>query len=193
MNSQKKSSSSARWVWLDLEMSGLNPAVHRILEIATVITDPQLNVISEGPVLAIHQPDEVLDAMDEWCTTTHGKSGLTERVRASTISEEQAQQMTLDYLQLEVQPNTAPLCGNSIWQDRRFLIQYMPPLAQFFHYRNLDVSSLKILAQQWDPDIAAERHGQGRHRALDDIYDSIAELKWYREKMFQPKYRQNRR
>lgn len=182
-----------RWIWLDLEMSGLDVEQHRILEIATVITDPQLNIVAEGSALAIHQSDEILDAMDEWCTETHGESGLTERVQQSKLNEMEAQRQVLDFLQLDVEPGVSPLCGNSVWQDRRFLMRYMPALAQFFHYRNLDVSSLKILAQQWAPQLIANQQKHSRHRALDDVYDSIAELKYYRQQMFLPKYSQNQR
>jgi oligoribonuclease len=172
-------------VWLDLEMTGLDPDSDLIIEIATVVTDKHLVVLAEGPVLAIHQPDSALEAMDEWNTTQHGASGLTERVRASTTSEQSAEQATLDFLRQYVDPGSSPMCGNSICQDRRFLSRRMPELASFFHYRNLDVSSLKILAQLWTPDIAARFNKQSTHLALADIHDSIRELRFYREKLFQ--------
>jgi oligoribonuclease len=173
-------------VWLDLEMTGLDPDSDLIIEIATVVTDKHLVVLAEGPVLAIHQPDSALEAMDEWNTTQHGASGLTERVRASTTSEQSAEQATLDFLRQYVDPGSSPMCGNSICQDRRFLSRRMPELAGFFHYRNLDVSSFKILAQLWKPDIAARFNKQSTHLALADIHDSIRELRFYREKLFQP-------
>ena len=169
-----------RWVWLDLEMSGLEPERHRILEIATVVTDQTLKVVAEGPNLAIFQPDPILEDMDDWCTRTHGDSGLTERVRNSPLDLKQAEQKTLEFLSTHAEPGTAPLCGNSIWQDRRFLDRYMPDLARFFHYRQLDVSSLKLLVKAWLPERDEGFTKQGSHRALNDIYDSIAELKFYR-------------
>jgi oligoribonuclease len=172
-------------VWIDLEMTGLNPDSDLIIEIATVVTDKHLVVLAEGPVLAIHQPDAVLAAMDEWNTNQHGISGLTERVRASTTAEAEAEQLTLQFLRQYIDPGLSPMCGNSICQDRRFLIRHMPELATFFHYRNLDVSSLKILAQLWKPEVAARFNKQSTHLALADIHDSIRELRFYREKLFQ--------
>ncbi len=173
-------------IWIDLEMTGLDPEKDLIIEIATVVTDKHLVVLAEGPVLAIHQSDEVLAGMDEWNTTQHGGSGLTERVRGSTTTAQEAEQSTLDFLRQYVDPGLSPMCGNSICQDRRFLIRYMPELAAFFHYRNLDVSSFKILAQLWKPDVAARFNKQSTHLALADIHDSIRELRFYREKLFQP-------
>ena len=140
-----------RLVWIDLEMTGLDPEKERIIEMATIITDSELNVVAEGPVIAVHQPDSLLDAMDEWCTNTHGASGLTKRVKESTIDEAQAEQQTLEFLQQHLEAGKSPLCGNSIGQDRRFLVKYMPRLEGFFHYRNLDVSTIKELARRWLP------------------------------------------
>jgi oligoribonuclease len=173
-------------VWIDLEMTGLDPDSDLIIEIATVVTDKHLVVLAEGPVLAVHQPDAVLDAMDEWNTSQHGASGLVDRVRGSATSERDAEQATLEFLRQYVEPGLSPMCGNSICQDRRFLSHYMPELAAFFHYRNLDVSSLKILAQLWVPDVAARFNKQATHLALADIHDSIRELRFYREKLFKP-------
>lgn len=171
-------------VWIDLEMTGLDPDRNRIIEIATVVTDKELTVLAEGPVCAIHQPDTVLDAMDEWNTRQHKLSGLTERVRASTIDEPEAEQTTLAFLRRYIDQGTSPICGNSICQDRRFLIRHMPELAAFFHYRNLDVSTLKILAKLWMPDVGARFEKQSVHLALADIHDSIRELRFYREQFF---------
>jgi oligoribonuclease len=170
-------------VWIDLEMTGLDPDGDLIIEIATVVTDKHLVVLAEGPVVAVHQSDEVLAAMDEWNTTQHGASGLTERVRSSNISESDAEQQTLTFLRQYAEAGLSPMCGNSICQDRRFLSRYMPELAAFFHYRNLDVSSLKILAQLWVPEVAARFTKQATHLALADIHDSIRELRFYREKL----------
>ena len=171
-------------IWIDLEMTGLNPDRDLIIEIATVVTDKHLVVLAEGPVFAIHQPDAILDGMDEWNTTQHSASGLVERVRSSDIDEARAEQETLSFLRQYVDPNLSPMCGNSICQDRRFLVRHMPELAAYFHYRNLDVSSLKILAQLWVPDVAARFSKQPTHLALADIHDSIRELRFYREKLF---------
>ncbi len=168
-------------IWIDLEMTGLDPDSDRIIEIATVVTDKHLVVLAEGPVLAIHQPDDVLSAMDEWNTRQHGESGLTERVRQSTTTEAEAEQATLAFLRQYVEHNASPICGNSICQDRRFLVRRMPELAQYFHYRNLDVSTLKILANLWAPEIAGRFEKQSTHLALADINDSIRELRFYRE------------
>jgi len=170
-----------RLVWLDLEMTGLDPEQHHILEIATLITDSELNLLAEGPVIAIHQSDAELAKMDDWCTQTHGQSGLTERVKQSHTSTEEAEQQTLDFLQHWLPAGESPLCGNSIGQDRRFLVRHMPRLADYFHYRNLDVSTLKILAGLWAPAVKDSFHKQGTHRALDDIRESIAELAHYRK------------
>ena len=173
-----------RLVWIDLEMTGLDPEKERIIEMATIITDSELNVVAECPVIAVHQPDGLLDAMDEWCTTTHGASGLTKRVKESTIDEAQAEQQTLEFLQRHLEAGKSPLCGNSIGQDRRFLVKYMPRLEEFFHYRNLDVSTVKELARRWRPDVLAGVKKQGSHLALDDIRDSISELRHYRDTFF---------
>lgn len=174
----------ARLVWIDLEMTGLDPERERIIEIATLITDSELNLIAEGPLLAVHQPDSLLQAMDEWCTRTHGESGLTQRVKDSRISEADAEQQTLAFLHEHLEPGDSPLCGNSIGQDRRFLVKYMPQLEDFFHYRNLDVSTIKELARRWRPDVLGGVKKQGSHLALDDIRDSINELRHYREHFF---------
>lgn len=171
-------------IWIDLEMTGLDPLHDRIIEIATLVTDSDLNIIAEGPQLVVHQSDALLDSMDEWCTNQHGKSGLTQRVRDSKISEEQAEQETLAFLRKHVEKGTSPMCGNSIGQDRRFLDRYMPELEAYFHYRNLDVSSVKELARRWRPDVLKGVVKQGSHLAMDDIKDSVNELAHYREHFF---------
>ncbi|GAB4356284.1 MAG: oligoribonuclease [Immundisolibacter sp.] len=168
-------------IWIDLEMTGLDTAWDAIIEIATVVTDSDLNVVAEGPVLAIHQPEEMLAGMDEWNTRQHQKSGLIERVRNSTIDTAEAQRLTLDFLRQHVERNTSPMCGNSICQDRRFLARLMPDLEAYFHYRNLDVSSLKELAQRWAPDVLSSFKKRASHLALEDIHDSIRELRHYRQ------------
>lgn len=168
-------------IWIDLEMTGLDPAQDVIIEIATVVTDKQLNEIALGPVLAIHQPADALARMDEWNQKQHGKSGLVERVRASTVDTATAEAQTLAFLQEHVPPRTSPMCGNSICQDRRFMARLMPELERYFHYRNLDVSTLKELALRWRPDIAKGFTKDAKHLALDDIRDSIRELRHYRE------------
>lgn len=168
-------------VWMDLEMTGLEPERDVILEIATIVTDSDLNVIAEGPVLAVHQPDVLLDAMDEWNTRTHGNSGLTERVRNSDTDTREAERQTLAFLQQYVKAGASPLCGNSIHQDRRFLVKYMPELEAYMHYRNIDVSTVKELAKRWKPEVVASFKKQGSHQALDDIRESIAEMLHYRE------------
>ena len=169
-----------RLIWIDLEMTGLEPETDRIIEIATVVTDGHLNLIAEGPVLAVHQPDDFLAQMDEWCTRTHGESGLTQRVRDSRISEAEAERLTLEFLAQHLPAGASPMCGNSIGQDRRFLARYMRDLERFFHYRNLDVSTLKELARRWNPAALEGFSKRGTHLALDDIRESIAELKHYR-------------
>jgi oligoribonuclease len=170
-------------IWIDLEMTGLDPDSDLIIEIATVVTDKHLIVLAEGPVFAIHQSDDILAGMDEWNRTQHSASGLVERVRSTTVTEQEAEQQTLSFLRQYAESGRSPMCGNSICQDRRFLIRYMPDLAQFFHYRNLDVSSFKILAQLWMPEIAERFKKQATHLALADIHDSIRELRFYREKL----------
>ena len=167
-------------VWIDMEMSGLDPEKDKILEIATIITDGNLNILAEGPDLVIHQPASVLRGMDEWNQTHHSQSGLLERVRNCRIHEQEAEQLTLTFLKQYVAENSSPICGNSICQDRRFLYQYMPRLERFFHYRNLDVSTLKILVERWAPDLKNGFSKKESHRALDDIRESIAELQYYR-------------
>jgi oligoribonuclease len=171
-------------IWIDLEMTGLNPDKDRIIEIATVVTDKELTVLAEGPVCAIHQSDDVLAGMDDWNTRQHAMSGLADRVRASTTTEREAEQETLAFLRRHVDPGASPICGNSICQDRRFLIRHMPELGGFFHYRNLDVSTLKILVKLWMPDIGGRFEKNSVHLALADIHDSIRELRFYREQLF---------
>ncbi len=171
-------------IWIDLEMTGLDTGNDAIIEIATIVTDSQLNILAEGPVLAIHQPDEALNAMDEWNTRQHGGSGLTERVRKSTLNEQQAEQQTIAFLSEYVPANVSPMCGNSICQDRRFMARCMPELERYFHYRNLDVSSIKELAMRWSPMVAKGFKKGSTHLALDDTRDSIRELKYYREYLF---------
>lgn len=168
-------------IWIDLEMTGLNPDSDRIIEIATIITDNELNVVAEGPVLAVHQSDAALAAMDDWNTRTHGGTGLTERVRASTLDETAVERATLEFIQQYVPRNKSPMCGNSICQDRRFLARHMPALEAWFHYRNLDVSSIKELVARWKPQLMAGFQKKATHKALDDIRESIDELKYYRE------------
>lgn len=178
------SATDDRLVWIDLEMTGLEPDQDVIIEIATLITDQQLNVLAEGPVLAIHQPDARLAAMDEWNTRTHTASGLVERVQASDHDTAAAEQATLDFIKQWCTPKSSPICGNSICQDRRFLARYMPELEAYLHYRNLDVSTVKQLAKYWAPAVAAGVKKQGAHTALADIRESIAELQHYREHFF---------
>ncbi|NIY85319.1 oligoribonuclease [Vibrio hepatarius] len=171
-------------IWVDLEMTGLDPETHKIIEIATIVTDSELNILAEGPVLAIHQPEAELSKMDEWCTTTHTASGLVERVRASDVDEQEAIRQTVAFLEQWVPKGKSPICGNSIGQDRRFLYKHMPELEEYFHYRYLDVSTLKELTRRWKPEVLDGFSKQGSHLALDDIRESIAELKYYRETIF---------
>jgi oligoribonuclease len=169
---------------MDLEMTGLDPEVERIIEIATIVTDSQLNILEEGPVLVIKQEQALFDAMDEWNTTHHAASGLLDRIAQSGVTESEAEQETLAFIQKYVGPGVAPLCGNSIGQDRRFLVKYMPTLEAHLHYRNVDVSTIKELALRWYPEVAAGIEKKGAHRAIDDIRESIIELQYYRDKIF---------
>lgn len=168
-------------IWLDMEMTGLNPETDRIIEVAMIVTDSQLNVVAESPVLVIHQPDAVLDGMDDWNKNTHGKSGLIEKVKASTLGEAEAEQILLDFMAQHVPPRITPMCGNTIHQDRRFMVRWMPRLEEYFHYRNLDVSTLKELCKRWKPEVARGVVKRGKHEALADILESIEELRYYRE------------
>ena len=168
-------------IWLDMEMTGLEPDRDRIIEIAIVLTNEQLETIAEAPVITVHQPDSVLDGMDEWNRNTHGKSGLTARVRASTVSEAEAEATVLQFLQQWVPARSSPMCGNSVCQDRRFLARWMPGLEAWFHYRNLDVSTVKELARRWRPEVYEGVKKAGTHTALADIHESIAELRHYRD------------
>ena len=171
-------------IWIDLEMTGLDTENDVIIEIATIVTDKDLNILGEGPILAIHQPEALLEGMDEWNTRQHGGSGLTDRVRSSTTSLAEAEQATIKFLEQFVDAKTSPMCGNSICQDRRFMARQMPALEAFFHYRNLDVSSVKEIAKRWRPEVLKGIKKQGSHLAMDDIKDSIAELSHYREVFF---------
>ncbi len=167
-------------IWIDLEMTGLDTQNDLIIEIATIVTDAELNILAEGPMIAVHQPDSVMAGMDEWNTKQHGGSGLTERVKQSQYNEQQAEQETIDFLRQYVPAKASPMCGNSICQDRRFLARCMPELEAFFHYRNLDVSSIKELVKRWKPEIASGLTKQSSHLAMDDVKDSINELIYYR-------------
>ncbi|MTD33827.1 oligoribonuclease [Paludibacterium denitrificans] len=168
-------------IWLDMEMTGLNPDTDRIIEVAMVITDSQLNVVAQSPVYAVHQPAAIMDGMDDWNKNTHGRSGLIERVKDSTLDEAQVEQAMLAFLQEHVPTKASPMCGNSICQDRRFMARWMPALENYFHYRNLDVSTLKELCKRWKPEVARGVIKRGKHQALADILESIEELKYYRE------------
>ena len=172
---------SQRLIWIDLEMTGLDPQRDRIIEIATIVTDKDLNLLAEGPVLAIRQPEAVLERMDEWNRQTHGSSGLLDRVRSSPVTTAEAEKRTIEFLRVWVEPGASPMCGNSICQDRRFLAREMPDLERYFHYRNLDVSSLKELARRWAPEVAAGVRKTSTHLAIEDIRDSIRELEHYRQ------------
>jgi len=180
-SSQFSTGRGTNLIWIDLEMTGLDTAADTIIEIATIVTDKHLNELAEGPVLAVGQPKTVMDGMDDWNTRQHGESGLTERVLRSDVTLRQAELSTLEFLSHWVDAGASPICGNSICQDRRFLAREMPELERYFHYRNLDVSTLKILAQHWAPGISSGFNKESAHLALSDIRDSIAELVWYRE------------
>jgi len=171
-------------IWIDMEMTGLNPETDRIIEVATLITDASLNILAEGPVLALHQPESVLAGMDDWNQRTHGESGLVQRVRASLLDDAAAEAQTLEFLQQWAAEGSSPMCGNSVHQDRRFMARYMPTLEAFFHYRNLDVSTVKELAKRWRAELPGGYTTQNTHRALDDILDSANELRYYREHFF---------
>ncbi len=171
-------------IWIDLEMTGLDPEIDVVLEIATIVTDKELNLVAEGPVIAVFQPDEVLQNMNEWCIKTHGETGLTARCRESSIDVHEAELQTIEFLKQHVPEGLSPLCGNSIGQDRRFLVKYMPALESYCHYRNIDVSTIKELVKRWQPDILNGVKKKNVHLALDDIRESIEELKYYRNTIF---------
>jgi len=171
-------------IWIDLEMTGLSPESDKIIEIATIITDSNLAIVAQGPVLVVHQPNSILDDMDEWNTRTHKKTGLTDRVKNSRLSEVDVEAQTIDFLQRHIPKNKSPMCGNSICQDRRFLAKHMPELETYFHYRNLDVSTIKELMKRWRPDLLEGFAKKNSHTALDDIQESIDELIYYRKKFF---------
>lgn len=171
-------------IWIDCEMTGLNPEKERLIEIATIVTDAELNILAEGPVFAIHQSDELLNGMDDWNTRQHNQSGLIARVKASTVTEAEAESRTLDFLRPFVGAGKSPMCGNSVYLDRRFLELYMPNLARYFHYRAIDVSTLKELAVRWAPKVYSGVQKESKHLALDDIRESIEELRYYREHLF---------
>ncbi|MGB0943113.1 MAG: oligoribonuclease [Marinomonas sp.] len=171
-------------VWIDLEMTGLDPDKNTIIEIATIVTDKHLNVLAEGPNVAIHQPREIMDAMDEWCTTHHGQSGLTQRVLETSMTMAQAELETIQFLEQYVPKGASPICGNSVGQDRRFLYRYMPELEAFFHYRYIDVSTIKELTKRWQPDVLTGFSKKGSHLAMDDIKESVAELAYYKANVF---------
>ncbi|MEX0445025.1 oligoribonuclease [Xenorhabdus sp. SGI246] len=179
------SKSENNLIWIDLEMTGLDPERDRIIEIATIVTDSELNILAEGPVIAVHQSDEQLALMDDWNVRTHTASGLVERVKQSSFDEVEAEKATIAFLEQWVPAGKSPICGNSIGQDRRFLFRYMPELEKYFHYRYLDVSTLKELARRWKPELLAGLSKKNSHQALDDIRDSIAELVYYREHFIQ--------
>jgi len=175
-----------RLVWVDMEMSGLLPETDRVLEIAMIVTDGDLNIVAEGPVLVVHQEDDVLDRMDAWNKGTHSKSGLIDKVKASTLTEADVEAQCLAFLKQHVKSSVSPMCGNTIHQDRRFMNRYMPKLEAYFHYRNIDVSTIKELCKRWQPEIAKGFSKQQAHTALADIIESVEELRYYREKLFIP-------
>lgn len=175
---------SENLVWIDLEMSGLDPEMERILEMATIITDSSLNIIEEGPVVYVKQSQQLLDAMDEWNTEHHTASGLVDKIAKEGVSEAEAEATTLEFIQRHTKERSSPLCGNSIGQDRRFLVKYMPSIEEWLHYRNVDVSTVKELCARWRPDIYNGVHKKSEHRALDDIRESIEELRYYRDRFF---------
>ena len=175
-----------RLVWVDMEMSGLLPETDRILEIAMIVTDGDLNIVAEGPVLVVHQEDAVLDRMDAWNKGTHSKSGLIDKVKASTLTEADVEAECLAFLKQHVKSSISPMCGNTIHQDRRFMNRYMPKLEAYFHYRNIDVSTIKELCKRWQPEVAKGFSKQQAHTALADIIESVEELRYYREKLFIP-------
>jgi oligoribonuclease len=177
----ESSNSANNLIWIDMEMTGLQPDSDRIIEVAVLVTDPDLRILAESPVWVLHQPDEVLDAMDSWNRSTHAKTGLIARVKASTLNEAQAEAQALEFLAQHVPANLSPMCGNSICQDRRFLARWMPRLESYFHYRNLDVSTLKELVRRWKPEAGKGFTKEGKHEALADILESIEELKYYRK------------
>ncbi|MGH8160623.1 MAG: oligoribonuclease [Gammaproteobacteria bacterium] len=177
-----------RLIWVDLEMTGLDSGKDRILEIATLVTEKDLSLVAVGPELAVHQPEKRLRAMDSWNTEHHNASGLVERVRRSTVNEAAAEEATLAFLREYVPAGSSPMCGNTVSQDRRFLARYMPALEGYFHYRHVDVSTLKELARRWAPEVAASWRKAGTHRALADIEESVRELRYYRERLFRPEY-----
>ena len=182
--SQHTRFSEMNLIWVDMEMSGLNPDSDRVLEVAIVVTDPTLEVIEEGPVLVLQQPARVLDGMDRWNSATHARSGLIDKVRGSDLDEERASDLLIEFLRSLVPRGKSPMCGNSICQDRRFMARWMPRLEAFFHYRNVDVSTLKELARRWHPEVVRSFEKKSRHEALADIYESIDELKHYRKQLF---------
>lgn len=171
-------------IWIDMEMTGLQPEVNRVIEVAAIITDKNLNILHKGPVVAVHQSDEVLDGMDAWNTDTHTRSGLVARVKESTIDEAECEKIFLETFRRFVPQGKSPMCGNTIGQDRRFMARWMPRLEAFFHYRSIDVSTVKELVRRWDPAVMSQYRKTSRHEALSDIYDSVAELRFYREHVF---------